>query len=107
MDNTIVVYHSPKKETPNITMEMANDEQFEFFLSYDNPNFKEGRELYWFSSMLDVAKSHAEWWLGEDGTKWRLTLKCRIPESSETREVHNYCNVEAANILIIEKIWWR
>lgn len=101
-----VAYHAPKLAA-SASKEMADSDEFVFFLPSDHPNYRHGCELYWFSSRYDVALSHAEWWPCADGSKLRLTLKCAIPANSEIRDAHNYCNVQANKIRVIEKIWSR
>ena len=62
-----------------VSKEDADAEDYVFFLSRNDPAFVGNGELYWFSSNDAVARTHADYWLSADGTKWRLTLTCTIP----------------------------
>lgn len=75
-------------------------------LPESDPRFKTGNKLYWFSSKQDVAQTHADYWPDDAGKKWRLTLKCKIPVTSQRWDVHNFHSVESVSIRILEQIWW-
>ena len=101
------MYHSPKQGSERVSKEVADNDGYTFFLHADDPAFINDRQLYWFSSEIEVAKSHADYWPDAEGNKWRLTLKCLIPENSLVADVRNYHSVVRDDIVIIGKIWWR
>jgi hypothetical protein len=76
-------------------------------LRRDDPQYNNTAEaLYWFSSNRAVAMSHAAWYKNASGEKWKLLLRCLIPANSIKDNVHNFRDVQAGNIVMLEKIWF-
>jgi hypothetical protein len=100
-----MVFHSPKHPINNApwTKEQVVNGEPTFFLSESHVDFVHGRDLYWFSDDADVALSNSDYFKDGTGTKWRLVLKCLIPEHSEC----NYCKVKAEDVKVLELIWQR
>jgi hypothetical protein len=101
----IIVYHCPKQGAKRVTKEDASSDDYVFFPPLDNPLYM-NRQLYWFSTNWDTAKSHADYWIDQNNTKWGLTLICGIPDSSERKHGDCFCNVHPKDIVIIDRIWW-
>ena len=107
----VEVFHSPRNHMRLSRLE-ANSMQF-FYESTDEQYIKKCKENgafekpYWFSLNVNVAKSIAGYWEGDDGVKWRLTLRCRIPANSQVVDVYNFHSVKGESVEIVEMLWWR
>ncbi len=102
----LTVYHSPKQGEKIASKEDASCDEYVFFPPLDNPKYM-GRDLYWFSTSLRLAQGHADIWRDNNNDKWKLTLVCMIPETSNRFSVDCFCNVRPDDIIIVDKIWWR
>ena len=100
---SIVVYHAPKPKKNTVAVCHAD---YQFFLSYTDPDFITDQSLYWFAENVDTIRNRAEWWRDEHDEKRKLILKCEIPAHSTVDQVGIYKDVKAENVVVVERMWY-
>ncbi len=94
-----------------ISKKEADQDGYIFFLDESDPSFirfhAAEKQLYWFSTNINVAKSHAAYWKDQHGNQLRLTLECSIIYNLTYVENKTVIyGVRKPDIIIIRKLWW-